>query len=187
MVQRRQVFAQLAFRTLRRLLDLVAAFLQLEADGHARQVLLLQLVAEAGKLIDPGLDTKDVTALLHHMELAPPAIIAQAGHDLGLPGLVAIGTPAHPHGQLIVAIGKHLAGHHHVLPRHGLDGKLPAIEGRHGVFDRDARQQQSLRQRHMRVVVELCRFFSSHRASLLYAPWTLLCLVAIRARPSAPE
>ena len=139
MVQRRQLFAQLPFGAFGGLLDLVAPFLQLQADRHPGRVFFLQLITEAGELIDPGFDTKHITALARDTELALPAVIAQVGHDFALPGLVTLGTPAHAHGQFVVTVGKHFAGHHHVLTHHGFDGELPAIEGRHGVFDRDAR------------------------------------------------
>ncbi|MNI15978.1 hypothetical protein D3C73_692960 [compost metagenome] len=155
-------------------------------------MLLLQLITEAGELIDPGLDAEHVTTLRPDAKHTLPTVIAHILHGLALPGLLPFGTPAHLHRQLVVPVGEHLAGDHHFLPHHRLDGKLATLKGRHGVLNRNPRQQQSLGQRDMGVVVQLRRCFASHRASLLYAPWTLCCGLAcaswrLCANASAPE
>ncbi|MNF74636.1 hypothetical protein D3C84_566750 [compost metagenome] len=167
MVQRRELLAELTFRAFGGLLNVKPAFLQFQADRHRGGVLLFQFVTETGELIDPGLDAKQITALLGDTESTLPTVIAHVGHDVALPGVLAFGMPAHPHRQFVVAVGKHLGSHYHVLPHHGLDRELPAFEGRHGVFNDDARQQQRLRQRYVWVVAQLRGFFGRHRASLL--------------------
>ncbi|MNT24182.1 hypothetical protein D3C72_1596420 [compost metagenome] len=140
MVQGCQIFAELPFGAFGRLLNVQSAFLQLKTDRHGGGMLFFQFVAKAGELVDPGFDAEHITALALDPKLALPAVVAQVGHDLALPDLIALGPPAHPHGQLVVTVGEHLAGHHHVLADHGLDRKLPAFEGRQGIFNHDSRQ-----------------------------------------------
>ncbi|MNF82850.1 hypothetical protein D3C84_651610 [compost metagenome] len=180
MVQGRQLLAQLTGAALDGHLHLVAPFLQLQADRHPCTEFLFQLVAKTGELIDPGLDTKHIAALFRHVELALPAVVAQVTHDLAVPHFILQRTPANAHGQLVMTIGEDFAGHCHVLPGHGLGGELPAVDHRHGVFNRDTRQQQGLGQRQMRVVGQFSRVFGSHRASLLLRPMD--ALVAVKAQ-----
>ncbi|MNK93990.1 hypothetical protein D3C87_1141800 [compost metagenome] len=141
MMQCCQLFAQLPFAAFGGLLHMKAAFLQFQADRHRGGVFLFQFITKTGELVDPGFDAKHMTALVHHAKPALPTVVAQVVHGFALPDLITLGPPANAHGQFVVPIGKHLAGDHHLLAHHGLDGELPAIEGRHGVFDHDARQQ----------------------------------------------
>ncbi|MNS50397.1 hypothetical protein D3C72_830440 [compost metagenome] len=142
-------------------------FLQFQTDGHCRRMLLFQLMAKTGELIDPGFDTEQITALAVDPELPLPAVVAQVVHGRALPDVLVLGPPTHANRQLVMPVGEDLGRHHHVLPHHGLDGELSAFKDRHDVFNDDTRQQQRLRQRHVRVVAQLSRFFSRHRASLL--------------------
>ena len=155
MVQRRELLAELAFAAFGGLLHHRAAFLQLQRNRHRRAVLLFQFVLEAGEMVDPRFDAIQVAALLFGAELALPGVVALIGHDLGLPGFLAFLAPADAHGELVMAVGKHFAGHHHFAPGNRFGGELAAVESRHGVFDDDTWQQQRLRQRHVRVVTQL--------------------------------
>ncbi|MNK98008.1 hypothetical protein D3C87_1183590 [compost metagenome] len=185
MVQRRQLFAQLAFATFGGLLNVQAPFLQLQADRYGGDVFFLEFIAETGELIDPGFDAKHIAALIRYLKAALPAVVAHIGHDFAVPGFITFSPPAHAHCQLVVTVGKHFAGDHDVLPHHGLDRKLATVEGRHGVFNGNARQQQRLRQWHVRVVAQFSRFFSRHRASLL-TPHGRSCVWMSSRRASRP-
>ncbi|MNF67012.1 hypothetical protein D3C84_488160 [compost metagenome] len=160
-------------------------FLQFQTDGHCCRMLLFQLMAKTGELIDPGFDTEQITALAVDPELPLPAVIAQVVHGRALPGVLVLGPPAHAHRQLVMPVGEDLGRHHHVLPHHGLDRELSAFKGRHDVFNDDTRQQQRLRQRHVRVVAQLSRFFSRHRASLL-TPHGRACVWSLPQRAIRP-
>ncbi|MNF98964.1 hypothetical protein D3C84_818460 [compost metagenome] len=139
MVQRGQRFAEWSFSAFGRLLDLIAPLLQLKTDRHPGRVLFFQLITEAGELIDPGFDAEHITALAVDAELALITVVAQLAHDVALPDFIVGGAPADPDRQFVMTVGEDFAGNDHVLPHHRFNGELPAIEGRHGVFDRDAR------------------------------------------------
>ncbi|MNF30617.1 hypothetical protein D3C84_113620 [compost metagenome] len=162
MVQRGELFAELTFAALGGLLHHAPAFLQLQRHRYSSIVFLLQFILKTGELVDPRLDAIEEAPLVFRAELALPAVIALIGHDLALPGVFAFLAPADAHREFVVTVGKHLAGDHHLTAGNRLHGELPAIEGRHGVFDGNARQQQRLRQRHVRVVAQFRRSFSSH-------------------------
>ncbi|MNS47361.1 hypothetical protein D3C72_798880 [compost metagenome] len=185
MVQCRQLLTELPLTALGGLLHLDPPFLQFEADGHRCHMLLFQFVAKTGELIDPGFDTVKITALTVHPELPLPTVVAQILHDSALPDILVLGPPAHANRQLVMPVGKDLGGDHHILPHHRLDRELPAVKGRHDVFYDNARQQQRLRQRHVRVVAQLSRFFSRHRASLL-TPHGRACVWSLPQRAIRP-
>lgn len=142
-----QVLLQFAFAAFGRLLDLIAAFLQFQADGDAGGVFLAQFVAEAGEVIDPGLDAVLVRALLGHTERALPGIVALVAHGHAVPMVFAQAPPTDQDGQLVMAIGEHVACNLDTLALHGLDRKGPGVDHRCGVFNGDPGQQQSLGQR----------------------------------------
>ena len=172
MPQRRQFLTQGSVAALGGVLHLLTALLQLQTHRHPGNMLLFQLIAEAGELIDPGLDAIAVATRRENLELALPGVVAQIFHDVGVPDRGRLVTPAHPHGQLVVSVAEHLAAHRHCLPGNGLHRKRPAIEHRLRAFNGNARQQQGLRQWQMRMVIlrivlRLHRLFGRHRASPL--------------------
>ena len=136
-VQQHQAIAQLVVAALGGLQHQGAAFLQFQADRHARFMFFAQFVAEAGEGIDPGFDAVFMRALLGDAERPLPAIVAHIVHDHAVPAFILPRSPADQHRQFVVAIGEHFAGDIDPLANHRLDSELAIVDHRHGAFDSD--------------------------------------------------
>ncbi len=146
-VQQHQTIAQFVVTAFSRLQDQAAALLQLQTDGHPGLMFLAQFVTEAGEGIDPGFDAIFVKALLCNGKRAFPAIVADIGHDHAVPAFILQRAPADQYGELVMAVGEHLAGNGYPLPNHSFYGEFAAVDYRGGAFDSDPGQQQRLGQR----------------------------------------
>ena len=107
-----------------------AAFLQFQADRNTGLMFFLQFMAKTGEAINPGFDEKHVATLILNRERSAPGVIAHKLHGRRVPRLRTGHAPGQGHGQLIMAVSEHLAGHRHLLPHRRLGGKLAAIEHR---------------------------------------------------------
>jgi len=135
-----QLLMQFALAALNGVLHQDAAFLQLQADGNARLMFFLQLMAKAGIAINPGLNAKHIAPHFGHREFCAPAVIAQKLHRRCRPVRGTGQTPVQHDCQPVVTVDKHFTAHIDLLPRSSLDRELTVFEHRGRGFNSNTRQ-----------------------------------------------
>ncbi len=116
--------------TRQRPVDEAAALFEFERHREPRPVLGLDLVAEHGEIVAPGLDPVDVAAEPLQRQVGGPAIVAERPHAaLPPPGLVG-GAPLQRDGDAVVALAEGIDLDPHDVADDALHGVAAAVDRR---------------------------------------------------------